>query len=117
MAGPDRGCLCTHTIAEYYAVLTGKSVPRIAPPQAVNAVANLLGCLDAVPLCCEDYRRAIRWMADLGLQGGSVYDALIACAALKMEADALLTLNPRHFVRLGESIRPLVYAPAGSGNS
>lgn len=33
-----------------------------------------------------------------------IYDALIAQVATKTQADALLTLNPDHFTRLGADI-------------
>jgi predicted nucleic acid-binding protein len=50
-------------------------------------------------------------MAALNLPGGSIFDALIAQAALKANVDILLTLNPNHFTRLGEAIANLVQVP------
>ena len=37
---------------------------------------------------------------------------LIARAALKVKVDILLTLNPKHFTRLGEPIASLVQDPS-----
>jgi hypothetical protein len=41
-----------------------------------------------------------------------VYDAVIATAAVKVEVDFIITLNPKDFVRLGEAIAALVQVPA-----
>jgi predicted nucleic acid-binding protein len=46
----------------------------------------------------------IAQMVALNLPGGGIFDALIAQAALKANADILLTLNFNHFTRLGEVI-------------
>lgn len=50
-------------------------------------------------------------MVSLNLTGGGIYDALIAQAAVKAEANILLTLNPNHFTRLGEDMARLVQVP------
>ncbi|WP_420594587.1 hypothetical protein [Deinococcus sp.] len=42
----------------------------------------------------------------------AIYDTLLAQAALKAGAGALVTLSPKHFSRLGEDIAALVRAPA-----
>ncbi len=47
---------------------------------------------------------AIAQMVGLNLPGGDIFAALIAQAALKVNADILLTLNPNHFNRLGKAI-------------
>ncbi len=50
-------------------------------------------------------------MVRLNLPGGGIFDALIAQAALKTEADRILTLNPNHFMRLSSEIAQLVEVP------
>jgi hypothetical protein len=50
-------------------------------------------------------------MVNLNLTGGGIYDALIAQAAIKADAAILLTLNPKHFIRLGEPIANCVQEP------
>jgi predicted nucleic acid-binding protein len=47
----------------------------------------------------------------LNLVGGAIYDALIAQAALKAKAERLLTLNPSHFLRLGQDVEAVVLVP------
>jgi predicted nucleic acid-binding protein len=54
---------------------------------------------------------AIANMVAFNLPGGGIFDALIAQAALKAEADALLTMNAKHFTRLGEAIAARVQVP------
>ena len=53
-----------------------------------------------VSLTPADYGTVIRRMAELGVTGGAVYDALIARAAHKIKAERLLTLNPEDFKRV-----------------
>jgi predicted nucleic acid-binding protein len=50
-------------------------------------------------------------MAALNLPGGGIFDALIAQAALKAEADKILTLNPNHFSRLNTAIARITEVP------
>ena len=50
-------------------------------------------------------------MTTLKLGGGGIFDAVIAQAALKVEADCILTLNPKDFTRLGDEIAVLVQMP------
>ena len=42
---------------------------------------------------------------------GRVNDTLIAQAALRAQAVGLVTLNAKHFVRLGEDVQRLVLSP------
>jgi hypothetical protein len=51
-------------------------------------------------------------MVSLGFTGGAIYDNLIAHAAMKKEIDKILTLNPKHFIRLGDRIAELVEVPS-----
>ncbi|WP_168733554.1 hypothetical protein [Deinococcus sp. Arct2-2] len=48
---------------------------------------------------------------DLRLQGGAIYDTLITQAALRAGAAGLVTLNAKHFVRLGAEVEQLMIAP------
>ncbi|MDY7006477.1 MAG: hypothetical protein SWX82_21790 [Cyanobacteriota bacterium] len=50
-------------------------------------------------------------MVTLNLTGGGIYDTLITQVVFKAEVDWLLTLNPNHFIRLGEEIAKLVEVP------
>jgi predicted nucleic acid-binding protein len=53
----------------------------------------------------------VRAVAELGLSGGGVYDALVAQAARKTNAERLVTLNPRDFLRVWPEGAEIVMAP------
>jgi predicted nucleic acid-binding protein len=74
-------------------------------------IVDISQYLEGVPLLFNDYKAAISQMATLNLPGGGIFDALIAQAAFKAEVDALLTLNPNHFTRLGDAIAHIVQVP------
>ena len=110
--GRIQGYLSTHSLAETYSVLTRLPLqPKILPVYAESVILNLLHYLEAVPLNLIDYQAAIAQMTALNFPGGGIFDALIAQAALKVAADRLLTLNPRHFTRLNAAIAQLVEVP------
>jgi hypothetical protein len=64
-----------------------------------------------VVLTTENYLATLTRMVRLNIVGGGSYDGLIAQAALKAKVDILLTLNPKHFPRLGEEVARLVQVP------
>jgi len=105
--------VAAHSVAELYAVLTRMPVhPRITPGAAGRMVrANIETQASIVALTKADYLAVIRDMADLGLSGGVVYDALIARSARKGACQALLTLNPGDFHRVWPDHDGVVKAP------
>ena len=107
-----QGCLSTHSLAEFYSVLTRMpSQPRMSPQAARILIENYLQYLAPIVLEPIDYLAAIHQMADLNLPGGGIFDALIAQAALKAGVDKILTLNPNHFSRLNAAIAQIVEVP------
>jgi predicted nucleic acid-binding protein len=106
------GFISTHSLAETYSVITRLPIqPRIAPEQAKSIITDISQHLNSVSLLSDDYVVAIAQMAALNLPGGGIFDALIAQAAVKANVDILLTLNPNHFIRLGEAIANRVQVP------
>ncbi|MBK5257621.1 MAG: PIN domain-containing protein [Vicinamibacteria bacterium] len=91
-----------HTLAELYAVLSSYPTrPRISPSMAARLVReNVSSRARVVTLTATDYLAAIDNMSELSLSGGVMYDALIVRAAQKVDADRLLTLNARDFLRI-----------------
>lgn len=107
-----QGYLSTHSLAEIYSVMTRMpSKPRLSPADVQRLLHHCLGYLNAIPLERSDYETAIAQMVTLNLPGGGIFDALIAQAALKISADQLLNLNPKHFKRLSISISQMVKIP------
>jgi predicted nucleic acid-binding protein len=113
--GQVEGYLSTHSLAETYSILTRLPIqPRMSPSDAEIVIADLLHYLQVVSLDQHDYQAAIACMVALKLPGGGIFDALIAQAALKAEVDALFTLNPKHFTRLGPAIAQMTQVPQSS---
>lgn len=112
-AAQERGALavCAHTLAEAYAVMTAPPKLRYPPARVVEVLSDLTGHWTVLPLGEADYLDAMTRCRDLGLQGGAVYDTLIAQAAVRAGVTGLVTLNAKHFVRLGDDVQRLVTAP------
>ncbi|MBW4603079.1 MAG: PIN domain-containing protein [Calothrix sp. FI2-JRJ7] len=107
-----QGVISTHSLAEIYSVMTRLPLqPPIRPQLAQRQLTTNLQNFEFVPLLVEDYQAAIAQMVSLNLPGGGIFDALIAQAALKANVDQLLTLNPKHFNRLSETVASLVQVP------
>lgn len=102
LAGEIELVLAAHTLAELHAVLTTLPVqPRISPQTAERLRdTNLPADAEIVALSTDDYRHVLTRVAELGLAGGVVYDALIARVAETARVDRLITLNQRDFHRV-----------------
>jgi predicted nucleic acid-binding protein len=94
--------VAAHSLAETYAVLTRLPMrPRISGGLARKLIReNLASAAQVVALSARDYEAALGRMADLGLNGGAVYDALIVQAALKADVDRVFTFNGSDFARV-----------------
>lgn len=86
-------------LVEAYAVLTRLPAPhRLSPADAWTLLhANFIEPATIVSLGHASYVKLLRRLASAGIAGGKTYDAVIAECARHARADALLTLNPRHF--------------------
>jgi predicted nucleic acid-binding protein len=94
--------VASHTLAELYAVLTTLPIsPRIPPDAARRLIHDdVETTAKIIPLSSQDFISTIKNMADLGLSGGIIYDALIVRAAKKSGADKVLTFNIDDFSSL-----------------
>ena len=89
--------LVSHTIAELYAGLTKHIAPRYARPiieDQINLAAEI------VELQTIDYTQAVQEVTASGLTSGIIYDAVIAQAARRIQADFIASLNRKHFERV-----------------
>ncbi len=106
------GAIAAHTLAESYAVLTRLPLrSQITGNLAQRLLSENLVDFEVISLTVEDYQTVIETMVQYNVIGGEIYDALIAHAAVKSGVEILLTLNPKHFIRLGEEIETLVQVP------
>ncbi|TAN41592.1 MAG: PIN domain-containing protein [Nitrospirae bacterium] len=101
-SGPISMVVSSHTLAELYAVLTTLPVsPRITPEAASRLIQqDVFDMAVIAPLSAGDYKAVIKKLKDADLPGGIIYDALICQAAVKSQAELLLTLNGSDFRRL-----------------
>ena len=112
-AGDFQFLVVSHSVAETYAVLTTLPVkPRISPTVGLRLVhSNIEESARIVPLTVAEYRATIKRMANMGLSGGTVYDALIASAARKLSVERLLTLNANDFHRVWPEGKDIISVP------
>jgi predicted nucleic acid-binding protein len=102
LGGEFEWVVSAHALAECYAVLTVLPLaPRLSPDTAARLVHdNIASRARIVPLTAADYRATLRNMAEGGLTGGSVYDALHVKAGAKARIRRLLTFKPDDFRRV-----------------
>lgn len=103
--------LSAHSLAETYKVLTVHPHLRLPPETARATLEQVAGQVQIVPLNDSDYHAALRRCAEQQLPGSVVFDALVAQAALKADAGALVTLNPKDFRQLGAGVQERVVSP------
>jgi predicted nucleic acid-binding protein len=99
------GCISTHGLAEFYAVLTrAPFTPRVHPAEAGQLLDdNIVPYFELVALSAHDYKTVLRSCASAGLIGGVVYDALHLHSAQKASCDRIYTFNVKDFRSLAEA--------------
>ncbi len=97
--GTDEGVVSAHSLAEMYAVLTKLPLPfRHTPEQALLSIEeNVVKHFKITALTENDYTLSIREAALTGIQGGTIYDALLLKCAAKLKVEKIFTLNLKHF--------------------
>jgi len=105
--------VAAHTLAELYSALTSLPVkPKITPGAAQELIhENVETVAEMISLAPSDYSLTLQRVAELGLPGGVVYDALLARAAEKSAADRLLTFNVKDFQRVWPSGASVLFVP------
>ena len=98
-SGKDEGFISAHSLAETYATLTKLPAPfRHSPEQALLSIQeNILKHFTTSSLSGNDYAALIKEAAAAGIQGGTIYDAVLIKSADKSGVDKIFTLNLRHF--------------------
>jgi predicted nucleic acid-binding protein len=105
--------VCSHTLAECYAVLTTLPVsPRITPVLAWRLIHESIEPISSVTaLSASDYFSTVKRISNLGVSGAVIYDALILKAAQKLKADRVLTFNAKDFRRVWPGGEPEIIEP------
>jgi predicted nucleic acid-binding protein len=110
----DEGVVSAHTLAEMYAILTRAPAPlRHSPEQALLSIEeNVLKHFKVLALNGSDYTSLIREAAMAGIQGGTIYDAILLKAAAKANVARVYTLNLKHFLAVApSSMAPTLSVP------
>lgn len=91
-----------HSLAELFAVLTRMpSKPKLSPAASWTLIdQNIIPFATIESLTGRDYQDVVHALAQQGLAGGIVFDALIARVAEIAQVDNLVTLNETHFLRV-----------------
>jgi predicted nucleic acid-binding protein len=96
----DAGC-AIHAVTEVYSVLTRIPPPsRLTPLDGLAVVDLIRSRFRVVSLTATEHLDVIRSVANNGLSGGIVHDAIILECAFKAGATAIYTLNPKDFRRV-----------------
>jgi predicted nucleic acid-binding protein len=95
----NEGYVASHSLIEMYSVLTKLPSPyRHGPEQALLSIEeNVLKHFKAVSLRASDYPALLREAVGVGIQGGTIYDALVLKCAELAGVDRIYTLNLKHF--------------------
>ena len=111
-ADPAHAGCAAHSLAEVYATLTRMPADhRASPEQALLILDNIRDRLSVVVLDPDEYYSAIAEAAAEEVAGGTIYDALIARCALKVNAATIYTWNVEHFRRCGPEVARRVRTP------
>lgn len=112
-ATKNKYCLCVHSVAEIYSVLTAFPVqPRISPQLAKELIFfNLKENFVWITLNDADYLSAVDLVQSLQLRSGSIFDALIFEAALKKKVQGIVTWNKKDFERFVVTKKMDIYTP------
>jgi predicted nucleic acid-binding protein len=101
-----------HSLVEVYSTLTrlpGRH--RASASEAMLFLENIRERLAFVSLDAEEYWKAIMRAAEAEIEGGTIYDALLAHCALKARAETIFTWNIDHFRRVGPEVAKRVRTP------
>lgn len=112
--GKDEGFVSGHSLAEMYAVLTRLPAPmRHSPEQALLSIEeNVVKHFKTTTLSGSEYAGLIREAALGGIEGGTVYDAILLKCAEKAKAEKIYTLNLKHFHNIAsKAVASQVVAP------
>jgi predicted nucleic acid-binding protein len=109
---PAEAACAAHTLAEFYATLTGMKPPnRIQPNQATLILSNFRTRFQFIELTSDEVFQAIERTAVLKLPGGIIYDALLLACARKADAEYIYTWNVKHFKMVAPDLAARILTP------
>ena len=97
------GCCASHSLAEFYAVVTRlPGTHRVSSDQVLLLIQNISTRIATISLTAEEYLTVLENAAEARVTGGTVYDAMLVHCAQKVSAETIYTWNVKHF----EQFRP-----------
>jgi predicted nucleic acid-binding protein len=109
---PETAACGAHSLAEFYSVLTRLPVPlRMRAEQVWLLLEDVHERVTPVALTSSEHFRELKRIAEMGIQGGRVYDALLIACARKQGAERIYTLNLRHFRSLAPDLADRIVTP------
>jgi len=109
---PLEASCAAHSLAEFYATLTGMNPPnRLRPEQAELLLNQFRSNLECIVLNADEVFQAIQRTAALKLPGGIIYDALILACARKAKARRIYTWNSKHFKMAAPDLAERIVTP------
>ena len=113
-ARTDEGWAATHSLAETYAVLTRlPGASQVAPGLAWQIISeNIVKNFSLIALSAKEYAKTLEDAAANGIQGGTIYDALLLAAAAKSGVERVYTFNVTHFQSMADvELQKRIVAP------
>ena len=111
-ASKGRSSCAAHSLAELYSTLTSLPLkPMIVPAQAMLFLQETRNRLTVLTLEGTEYYLAIEQLAERGIAGGRVYDALLLHCAMKSKADTIYTWNLKHFQHISPHLAKKIRTP------
>ena len=110
----DEGHVSGHSLAEMYSILTKLPAPfRHTPEQALLSIEeNVFKHFHVIALGANDYAPLLREAALSGIQGGTIYDAILLKCAGESGAAEIWTFNLNHFQRIApKNIVSQIFSP------
>ena len=107
------GAACAaHSLAEAFSTFTRMPQPyRIPPSDALRIVQQTTETCTLVTLTASETLRTIKDIAERGLGGFLVSDALLLACARKIDAKRIYTSNLMHFRKIAPDLASRIYEP------
>lgn len=101
-----------HSFAEFYSVLTRLPAPsRLRPDQALALLEDVEKRVTPIALTATEYSQEMRRLAQKGISGGQVYDALLIACARKNKSRHIYTLDVDHFRSVAPDLADRIVSP------
>jgi predicted nucleic acid-binding protein len=108
---PETAACGSHSLAEFYSVMTRLPIPlRLLPEQAWLLLEELHQRVTPINLTPSEHFEELKRIAHSGIRGGQVYDALLLACARKYGPDRIYTLD-LHFSTLAPDLADRIVIP------